>query len=51
MQVIMKKRLNLRHSLYEVLRVLDLNMFEIVQIAHLLGQTSNESQLGDFTVQ
>jgi hypothetical protein len=50
---IMKKRLNLQHSLYEILRVLDLNMFEIVPvpIADLLGQIPNESQLGDFPVQ
>jgi hypothetical protein len=48
---IMKKRLNLQHSLYEILRVLDLNMFEIVRIADLLGQNPNESQLGDFPVQ
>ena len=45
----MKKRLNLQHSLYEILTVLDLNMFEIVPIADLLGQIPNESQLGDFT--
>jgi len=48
---IMKKRLNLQHSLYEILRVLDLNMFEIVPIADLLGQIPNESQLDDFPVQ
>jgi hypothetical protein len=48
---IMKKRLNMQHSLYEILRVLDLNMFEIVPIADLLGQIPNESQLGDFPVQ
>ena len=48
---IMKKRLNLQHSLYEILRVLDLNMFELVPIADLLGQIPNESQLGDFPVQ
>jgi len=48
---IMKKRLNLQHSLYEILRVLDLNMFEIVPIADLLGQIPNESQIGDFPVQ
>jgi len=30
---------------------LDLNMFEIVPIADLLGQIPNESQIGDFPVQ
>jgi hypothetical protein len=35
---IMKKRLNLKHSLYEILRVLDLNMFETTSIEALLGQ-------------
>ena len=34
---IVKKRLNLSHTLYEILRVLDLNMFETTPIADLLG--------------
>ena len=33
---IVKKRLNLSHTLYEILRVLDLNMFETTPIADLL---------------
>ena len=47
----MKKRLNLQHSLYEILRVLDLKTFEIVSIADIFGQIPNVSQLGNFPVQ
>jgi hypothetical protein len=35
---IIKKRLSLKHSLYEILRVLELNMFEISSIEALLGR-------------
>jgi len=42
---------SLQRSLYEILRVLDLNIFEIIPIADLLCQIPNESQLGDFPVQ
>ena len=38
---IVKKRLNLDHSLYEILRVLDLNMFETTPISALLGKLQN----------
>ena len=38
---IVKKRLNLVHSLYEILRVLDLNMFETTPISALLGKLQN----------
>ena len=48
---IMKKRLNLSHSLYEILRVLDLNMFEIVPIQTLLGEVRTKVQLESFPVQ
>lgn len=48
---IMRKKLNLSHSLYEILRVLDLNMFEIIPISALLGQIPDETQLGAFPVQ
>ena len=41
---IVKKRLNLDHSLYEILRVLDLNMFETTPISTLLGQLKNISK-------
>ena len=34
---IVKKRLNLPHTLYEILRLLDLNMFETTPISELLG--------------
>jgi len=33
---IMKKKLNMKHSLYEILRVLDLNMFETTPIPQAL---------------
>ena len=35
---IVKKRLHLQHSLYEILRVLDLNLFETTPIPALLGK-------------
>ena len=38
---IVKKRLNLDHSLYEILRVLDLNMFETTPISAPLGKLQN----------
>jgi len=41
---IMKKRLNLKHSLYEILRVLDLNMFETTPITVLLGYVEHSSE-------
>ncbi len=40
---IMKKRLNLTHSLYEILRVLDLNMFETTSIEALLGRPAEQT--------
>jgi len=48
---IAKKKLNLSHSLYEILRVLDLNMFEIIPISALLGQIPDEPKSGAFPVQ
>jgi hypothetical protein len=48
---IMKKRLNLKHSLYEILRVLDLNMFEITPIEALLGKPVEPTELSDYPVQ
>jgi len=48
---IMKKRLNLKHSLYEILRVLDLNMFETISIEALLGQTSKPSASVNLPIQ
>ena len=48
---IVKKRLSLDHSLYEILRVLDLNMFETTPIATLLGQSQNIFESDQFTSQ
>jgi hypothetical protein len=48
---IMKKRLNLKHSLYEILRVLDLNMFEMTPIETLLGKPVDPNELSDYPVQ
>ena len=48
---IMKKRLNLKHSLYEILRVLDLNMFEMTPIEALLGKPVEPNELSDYPVQ
>ena len=48
---IMKNRLNLSHSLYEIRRVLDLSMFEIVPIPTLLGEVRTKVQLESFPVQ
>lgn len=48
---IMKKRLNLKHSLYEILRVLDLNMFETTSIETLLGRPVEPTGLGNLPVQ
>ena len=48
---IMKKRLNLKYSLYEILRVLDLNMFEMTPIETLLGKPVEHTELSDYPVQ
>jgi len=48
---IMKKRLNLTHSLYEILRVLDLNMFEMTPIPALLGRPPAAQKFGDYPIQ
>ena len=48
---IMRKRLNLKHSLYEILRVLDLNMFEMTPIEALLGKPIEPTELSDYPVQ
>jgi hypothetical protein len=47
----MKKRLNLKHSLYEILRVLDLNMFETTPIETLLGRPVEPTEPGNLPVQ
>jgi hypothetical protein len=41
---IIKKRLKLEHSLYEILQILSLTMFETTPINQLLGSTSNNLQ-------
>ena len=41
---IIKKRLKLEHSLYEILQILSLTMFEITPINQLLATTSNNLQ-------
>ena len=41
-----KKRLNLDHSLCEILRVLDMNMFETTPISTLLGKLQEGSEIG-----
>ncbi|MFO7747564.1 MAG: hypothetical protein R6V42_07125, partial [Orrella sp.] len=48
---IMKKRLNLKHSLYEILRVLDLNMFATTSIETLLGRPVEPTEPGNLPVQ
>jgi hypothetical protein len=48
---IMKKGLNLNHSLYKILRVLDLNMFEITPIEKLLGKASESMEVSDCPIQ
>ena len=48
---IMKKRLNLKHSLYEILRVLDLNMFEMTSIETLLERPVEPTELSDYPIQ
>jgi len=48
---IMKKRLNLKHSLYEILRVLDLNMFEMTPTEALLGKPVEPAELSGYLVQ
>ena len=48
---IMKKRLNLTRSLYEILRVLDLNMFEMTPIPALLGRPPAAQKFGDYPIQ
>ncbi len=47
----MKKRLNLKHSLYEILRVLDLKMFEMASIETLLGRPVEPTELSDYPTQ
>lgn len=48
---IVKKRLELDHSLYEILRVLDLNMFETTPISTLLGKLQDGPEIGQHPVQ
>jgi hypothetical protein len=48
---LVKKRLNLKHSLCSILRVLDLNMFEMTPIEALLGNTIEPTELSDYPVQ
>jgi hypothetical protein len=42
---IVKKRLNLDHSLYEILRMLDLNIFETTPISTLLGKLQDGPEI------
>jgi hypothetical protein len=48
---IVKKRLRLDHSLYEILRVLDLNMFETTPISALLGKLQDGPEIGQDLIQ
>ena len=48
---IVKKRLSLDHSLYEILRVLDLNMFETTPISALLGKLQDGPEIGQDPIQ
>jgi hypothetical protein len=48
---IVKKRLNLDNSLYEILRVLDLNMFETTPISTLLGKLQDGPVSGKDPIQ
>ena len=48
---IVKKRLNLDHSLYEILRVLDLNMFETTPISAPLGKLQHGPETGQNPIQ
>ena len=48
---IVKKRLRLDHSLYEILRVLDLNMFETTPISALLGKLQDGPEIGQDPIQ
>ena len=48
---IVKKRLELDHSLYEILRVLDLNMFETTPISTLLGKLQDGPEIGQHPIQ
>jgi len=41
----MQKRLNMKHSLYEILRVLELNMFETTPILQLLSQIHKDVKI------
>ena len=42
---IMKKQLNMKHSLYEILRVLDLNMFDTTPIPQLLSRIHKDAEI------
>ena len=42
---IVKKRLNLYYSLYEILRILDLNLFETTLISKMLGKQQNGTEM------
>jgi hypothetical protein len=48
---IVEKRLELDHSLYEILRVLDLNMFETTPISTLLGKLKDGPEIGHYPIQ
>jgi hypothetical protein len=48
---IMKKRLNLKNLLYEILRILDLNIFEMTPIEALLGNLVEPTELSYYPVQ
>jgi hypothetical protein len=42
---IMKKKLNMKHSLYEILRVLDLNVFDTTPIPQLLSRIHKDPEI------
>jgi hypothetical protein len=48
---IVKKHLKLDHSLFEILRVLDLNMFETTPISTLLGKLQDGPEIGQHSIQ
>ena len=48
---ILKKRLKLPHSLYEILQILSLTMFETIPINQLLLITPNDSEPENMPIQ
>jgi hypothetical protein len=48
---LIRKRLNLKHSLYEILRVLNQHMFEMTSIETILGLPVEPTELSDYPIQ